>query len=44
MRDAFGYTDAVLAELALAGVDASFAPTGTRTRLRREIAAWLARE
>ena len=44
VRDAFGYTDAVLAELALAGVDASFAPTGTRTRLRREIAAWLARE
>ncbi|APU13283.1 hypothetical protein UA75_06050 [Actinoalloteichus sp. GBA129-24] len=42
MRDAFGYDDATLAELARAGVDASFAPTTTRTRLHREIDAWLA--
>jgi adenosine deaminase len=42
VRDAFGYPDAVLAELAAAGVDASFAPAATKARLRAEIAAWLA--
>ena len=42
VRDAFGYGDTVLAELARAGVDASFAPTETKTRLRGEINTWLA--
>jgi adenosine deaminase len=41
-RVAFGYGDEVLAELARATVDASFAPATTKERLRREIAAWLA--
>jgi adenosine deaminase len=41
-RLAFGYGDEVLAELARATVDASFAPATTKERLRREIAAWLA--
>ncbi|MFG2087917.1 adenosine deaminase [Spirillospora sp. NPDC048824] len=43
VRDAFGYDDTVLADLAHSGVDASFAPTETRTRLHREINAWLGR-
>lgn len=42
VRDAFGYGDEVLAELALAGVEASFAPAESKARLRAEIAAWLA--
>ncbi|WP_198357598.1 adenosine deaminase [Streptomyces fildesensis] len=42
VRDAFGYDDEVLAELARAGVDASFAPDGTKARLRAEIDDWLA--
>ncbi|XRQ06508.1 adenosine deaminase [Actinomadura welshii] len=42
VRDAFGYDDTVLAELARAGVDASFAPTATKTRLHEEINTWLA--
>ncbi|WP_131742754.1 adenosine deaminase [Actinomadura roseirufa] len=42
VRDAFGYDDAVLAGLARAGVDASFAPGATKERLHREITAWLA--
>jgi adenosine deaminase len=41
VRDAFGYDDTVLAELAHAGVDASFAPAATKTRLHAEIDAWL---
>lgn len=41
VRDVFGYGDEVLAELALAGVEASFAPTECKARLREEIAAWL---
>ncbi|WP_067815238.1 adenosine deaminase [Actinomadura kijaniata] len=41
VRDAFGYDDAVLAELARNGVEASFAPPGTKERLRAEIDAWL---
>ncbi|MEW9533192.1 adenosine deaminase [Microbispora sp. NPDC049125] len=41
-RDVFGYDDHVLAELALASVDASFAPEGTKERLRRGVGAWLA--
>jgi adenosine deaminase len=40
-RAGFGYGDEVLAELARATVDASFAPATTKERLHREIAAWL---
>lgn len=42
VRDAFGYDDAVLAELSRAGVDASFAPEATKAELHRRIDAWLA--
>lgn len=42
VRDAFGYDDAVLAELARAAIDASFAPSVTKARLHEETAAWLA--
>jgi adenosine deaminase len=42
IRTAFGYDDATLAALALAGVEASFAPETTKARLRRDIAAWAA--
>jgi adenosine deaminase len=42
VRTAFGYGDEVLAELALAAVEASFAPAATKERLRREVAAWRA--
>jgi adenosine deaminase len=42
LRDAFGYDDAVLADLAHSGADASFAPEPVRERLHRAIAAWLA--
>ncbi|MCO6010068.1 adenosine deaminase [Actinoallomurus purpureus] len=41
IREAFGYDDAVLAELSRAGVESSFAPETIRARLRREIDAWL---
>lgn len=42
VRDAFGWDDAVLAGLARAAVDASFAPAVTRARLHAEIDGWLA--
>ncbi|GAA2424588.1 adenosine deaminase [Actinomadura vinacea] len=42
VRDAFGYGDAVLAELARASVAASFAPAATKARLDAEIDDWLA--
>ncbi|MFF3667996.1 adenosine deaminase [Microtetraspora malaysiensis] len=42
VRDAFGYDDEALAELARAGIDASFAPDATKERLRRGVDAWLA--
>lgn len=42
VRDAFGYTDSELADLARTGYDASFAPAATRERLHRELRAWLA--
>ena len=42
LRAALGYDDARLASLALAGVDASFAPDSLKEGLRRGIAAWLA--
>lgn len=41
-RTLFGYGDAVLAGLARASVDASFAPAPTKDRIRAEIDAWLA--
>jgi adenosine deaminase len=41
-RAAFGYDDIMLAGLARAGVDASFADTGTKAALHRDITAWLA--
>ncbi|GAA4223510.1 adenosine deaminase [Actinomadura meridiana] len=41
VRDAFGYTDQTLADLAHSSVDASFAPTPTKTRLRQAINTWL---
>ena len=44
VRDAFGYSDAVLAGLARASVEASFAPAATKARLTAAIGAWLARE
>lgn len=43
VRDAFGYDDAVLAELARAAIDASFAPAATKRRLHRETDAWFLR-
>ncbi|MFS2292010.1 MAG: adenosine deaminase [Actinomadura sp.] len=43
VRESFGYDDTVLADLARAGVDASFAPASTQKRIHREIDAWLAR-
>ncbi len=42
VRDAFGWDDDVLAGLARAAVDASFAPADTRRRLHAGIDAWLA--
>ncbi|MQY05979.1 adenosine deaminase [Actinomadura macrotermitis] len=41
LREAFGYDDAVLAELARNGVDASFAPAATKERLHAGITEWL---
>ena len=40
-QNAFGFDDAALAALARAAVDASFAEQETKTRLHREIDAWL---
>lgn len=42
VRDTFGYDDRTLADLAHAGVDASYAPTSTKTRIHEEITTWLA--
>jgi adenosine deaminase len=42
VRNAFGYDDAVLAELTQAAIDASFAPAPTKKRLRERTEAWLA--
>lgn len=42
IRDAFGYDDTVLADLARASIGASFAPEATKARVHREIDAWLA--
>ena len=40
VRDTFGLDDRVLADLALASVDASFAPERTKVRLREAINGW----
>jgi adenosine deaminase len=42
IRDTFGYDDSVLAELAVAAINASFAPAATKSRLQEQTAAWLA--
>ena len=41
-RTVFGLSDKVLAELAVASVVHSAAPAGTKSRLMRDIAGWLA--
>ncbi|QXJ23509.1 adenosine deaminase [Actinomadura graeca] len=41
VRDTFAYDDTALATLARNAVDASFAPTPTKTRLHKEITTWL---
>jgi adenosine deaminase len=41
VRAAFGYDDAVLADLSRTAVDASFAPATTKARLHAETDAWL---
>ncbi|MFI0411855.1 adenosine deaminase [Actinomadura sp. 3N508] len=41
VRDAFGYDDRTLAGLARAGVEASFAPSSTKSQLHLGISAWL---
>ena len=42
LRDTFGYSDAVIAGVARAGVRASFAPAEVRAQLESGIGAWLA--
>lgn len=41
VRDTFGYDDAELADLARAGVDASFAPDVSKARIHQQIDDWL---
>ncbi|WP_163510731.1 adenosine deaminase [Fodinicola acaciae] len=43
VKDTFGYQDDVLADIACAGVEASFAPEATRKGLYVEIETWLNR-
>src|SRR5438445_3257345 len=43
VRDTFGLDDRVLADLARAAVDASFAPQATKVRLREAINGWWSR-
>ena len=42
-RDAFGFDDAELADIAGASVRASFADDDVKARILRDIEAWLAR-
>ncbi|MGW0803972.1 adenosine deaminase [Nonomuraea sp. NPDC002799] len=42
VREVFGYEDTVLAELARASIDASFASEELKARLRSDVTAWLA--
>lgn len=41
VRETFGYDDAALADLARAGVDASFAPGASKARIHQQIDDWL---
>jgi adenosine deaminase len=41
LRDTFGYNDAVIADIARAGVGASFAPADVKARMLSRIDAWL---
>jgi adenosine deaminase len=41
LRDTFGYSDAVIADVARAGVRASFAPADVKAQLLAQIGAWL---
>ena len=41
LRDTFGYSDAVIAGIASAGVRASFAPAGVKAQLQARVDAWL---
>jgi adenosine deaminase len=41
-RDVFGYDDAALADIAMAGVRASFADGDDKQRMLNDFAAWLA--
>lgn len=42
VRDTFGWSDHELADVAAAGVDASFAPPALKERLRADLSAWRA--
>jgi adenosine deaminase len=42
LRDTFRYSDAVIADVARAGVRASFAAAEVKAQLESEIGAWLA--
>jgi adenosine deaminase len=42
LRDTFGYSDAVIADMARTGVRASFAPANVKAQLESQISAWLA--
>ncbi|GAA2911960.1 adenosine deaminase [Streptosporangium fragile] len=41
LREVFGFTDAELAELAVAGAEASFAPSQVKAQIAAGVAAWL---
>ena len=41
VRDTFRYDEGAIAELARAGIDASFASTAAKARLHAEIDGWL---
>jgi adenosine deaminase len=41
LRDVFGYDDAVIADIARAGVGASFAPADVKARMLSRIGSWL---
>lgn len=41
LRESFGYSDAAIADMARAGVRASFAPAEVKAQLLPQIGAWL---
>ncbi|MFF3437841.1 adenosine deaminase [Streptosporangium sp. NPDC002721] len=43
LREVFGFTDADLAGLAVAGAEASFAPLAVKERIKAGVTAWLSR-